>query len=99
MTEDFKDYLDYILPQIGVQKVSTEDALTIHQRLVKDIKTIERARDGFSHEWINLKSKGRIVLPNNLRTAIGATEGTKFDAHLYPNPQKPRGILLLKEEW
>jgi len=99
MTEDFKDYLDYILPQIGVQKVSTEDALTIHQRLVKDIKTIERARDGFSHEWINLKSKGRIVLPNNLRTAIGATEGTRLDAHLYPNPQKPRGILLIKEEW
>jgi len=99
MTDDFKEYLDYILPQMGVQKVSRGDALIIHQRLVADIKKIERARGGFTHEWVNLKSKGRLVLPKNLRAAIGATEGTRFDAHLYPNPEKPRGILLLKEEW
>ena len=71
----------------------------IHKRLVDDLKKIERARGGFTHEWVVLKSKGRVVLPESLRTAIGANEGTRFDTHLYPNPQKPRGILLLKEEW
>jgi len=99
MTDAFKEHLTTILPQIGVQKISKADALVIHQRLVEDIKKMERARGGFTHQWIDLKSKGRIVIPDELRTAIGATKGTRFDAHLYPNPQKPKGILLIKEEW
>jgi len=97
MTEDFTKALDSILAQVGVQKVSKADATIIHMRLVEDIKKIEKARGGFEHEWITLKSKGRLVIPKNLRTAIGAVEGTRFDAHLFPNPQNPRGIALIKE--
>ena len=97
MSDTFKEYLKNILPQIGVTKVTPDDALIIHMRLVEDIKKIEKARGGFEHEWITLKSKGRLVIPKNLRTAIGATEGTRFDAHLFPNPQNPRGIALIKE--
>ena len=99
LSDDFTEYLGRLLDTLGVQKVSTQDALTLHQLLVDDIKKMEKAREGLSHEWITLKSKGRLVLPTNLRTAIGAHTGTRFDAHLYPNQQTPRGILLLKEEW
>jgi len=97
MTDEFTEYLKTILPQIGVTKVSQDDALIIHMRLVEDIKKMEAARGGFTHEWVTLKSKGRVVIPESLRAAIGATEGTRFDAHLFPNPEKPRGIALIKE--
>jgi len=98
MTEGFREYLKAVINSEGFQKITEADTLIVHKRLVEDLKKIEKARGGFSHEWITLKSKGRVVLPDNLRTAIGATEGTRFDAHLYPNPQRPRGIVLLKEE-
>jgi len=97
MTDEFREYLGDILPQIGVTKVTPDDALVIHMRLVEDIKRMEQARGGFIHEWVTLKSKGRIVIPENLRNAIGAVEGTRFDAHLFPTPEKPRGIALIKE--
>ena len=97
MIDAFKEYLKHILPQIGVTKVSTDDALTIHLRIIEDIKKMEKTRKGFIHEWVTLKSKGRVVIPENLRTAIGATEGTRFDAHLFPSIEKPRGIALIKE--
>jgi len=97
MTDEFKEYLKDILPQIGVTKVTTNDALAIHTALIEDIKKMEAARGGFIHEWVTMKSKGRVVIPENLRTAIGAIEGTRFDAHLFPNPEKPRGIALIKE--
>ena len=93
----FKEYLELILSQIGVTKVSMDDALTIHLGLIEDIKKMEKARNGFIHEWVTLKTKGRVVIPKNLCTAIGATEGTRFDAHLFPNIEKPRGIALIKE--
>jgi len=97
MTDEFREYLGDILPQIGVTKVTPDDALVIHMRLVEDIKRMEQARGGFIHEWVTLKSKGRVVIPENLRNAIGAVEGTRFDAHLFPTPEKPRGIALIKE--
>ena len=97
MTDEFREYLGDILPQIGVTKVTPDDALVIHMRLVEDIKRMERTRGGFIHEWVTLKSKGRVVIPENLRNAIGAVEGTRFDAHLFPTPEKPRGIALIKE--
>jgi len=97
MSDTFKEYLKDILPQIGVTKVTPDDALVIHMRLVEDIKKMEAARGGFTHEWVTLKSKGRVVIPDSLRAAIGAVEGTRFDAHLFPNPEKPRGIALIKE--
>ncbi|GAH04148.1 unnamed protein product, partial [marine sediment metagenome] len=99
MSENFKNYLEEILPQIGTTKVSKADALVIHQRLVADIKKMEKARGGFSHEFITLKERGRLVLPEPLRTALGAIPGTRFDAHLYPDPDNPRGILLMKESY
>jgi len=97
MTEDFTKALEHILTQIEVQKVSKADATTIYLILVEEIKKMEAARGGFTHEWTTLKSKGRVVIPESLRTAIGATEGTRFDAHLFPNIEKPRGIALIKE--
>jgi len=96
MTEDFTRNLTYILEQIGVKKVTVGDALIIHQQLIEDIKKMERTRGGIDHQWIELKSRGRIVLPENIRVSLGATEGTRFDAYLYPGPDEPKGILLTK---
>ena len=97
MTDEFTEYLKNLLPQIGVAKVTQDDALVIHMRLVEDIKKMEAARGGFIHEFVTMDNKGRVVIPENLRAAIGATKNTRFDAHLFPSIEKPRGIALIKE--
>ena len=95
--EALEQYLKDTLPQIGVTRITLDDTHTIHLGIIENIKRMEQARGGFTHEWVTLKSKGRVVIPENLRNAIGAVEGTRFDAHLFPTPEKPRGIALIKE--
>ena len=98
--ENFDSVLANILKQIGVNKISVKtDSTTILKSLVADLKKMENVRGGFTHEWVSMDKRGRIVIPENLRNSIGAQNGTRLDAHLYPDPSKPRGILLLKEEW
>ena len=95
--ETFKDYLKLLLDSMKVKSVSTDDAERLQKQLEREIRKIDRARGAFTHEWVTLKAKGRVVIPQNLRILIGAHEGTRFDCHLYPNPQNPRGIALIKE--
>lgn len=99
MTNDFKDPLAHILLELNAEKVTLDDSKEIFKRLLKQIRNLERAREGFTHEWITMKARGRLVIPQDLRILIGATRGTRFDAYIYPSPEKPRGILLIKEEW
>lgn len=97
ITARFRKNLKDILKEISVKRVTHEDAETILKTMVDHIKEMEEAREGFTHEWVTLKTKGRVVIPERLRTAIGATEGTRFDVHLFPNPQQPRGLAFIKE--
>jgi len=97
MSNEFKEHLAHILLELDAEKVTLDDAKELYKNLIRQIKKLEQVRGGFEHEWVTLKSKGRFVLPDSLRTAIGAVEGTRFDAHLFPDPQNPRGIALIKE--
>ena len=93
----FKTYLEKLLSNLKTEMVTLEDAPTIHRELETLVKKMEKSRKGLIHEWVVMKSRGRIVIPENLRNAIGATEGTVFDAHIIPNMKKPRGIALIME--
>jgi len=97
MSDEFKEQLAHILLELDAEKVTLDDAKELYKNLIRHIKKLEQVRGGFIHEFVTLKSKGRVVIPDSLRAAIGAVEGTRFDAHLFPNPEKPRGIALIKE--
>jgi len=97
-TQDkFKEYLEPLLVSMKVKSVTTEDAERLQKQLEREIRKIDRARTGFTHEWTTIRARGRVVIPRTLRNALDLKEGTVLDCHIYPNTQKPRGILLIKE--
>ena len=97
--DKFMDYLEPLLVSMKVKSVTTEDAERLQKQFEREIRKIDRARTGFTHEWTTMRARGRVVIPRTLRNALDLKEGTVLDCHIYPNPQKPRGILMLKEKW
>jgi len=93
----FEEYLEALLKDLGVDKVDMDDAQTLHQQLISTIRNMNKARGGLSHTWIQLKKRGRIVIPDGMRKALGWNAYDTLDCHLYPNQHKPKGILLVKE--
>jgi len=93
----FEEYLDGLLREMKVSAVTVEDADRLEKALKREIKKLEEARRGFAREWVTVKERGRVVIPKRLRNALGLVEGTVLDCHLYPDPMRPRGLVMIKE--
>ena len=87
----------FLFEVLGVEKVTIEDRELLLGSLTDQIKKLERARKGLSHEWATIDSRGRITLRKRLMVQLGWRAGDILDLLLYPDAHKPRGLLLLRE--
>jgi hypothetical protein len=97
--EVFAAFLEAFLRSLGAENVTVQDKELLLEGLTKTIRRLERARKGLSHEWVKIDDRGRITLRRPLLTRLGWEPGDTVDMHLYPNPDRPRGLLLLREEF
>lgn len=99
LREDFAAFLELFLQAMGAVKVTVHDQELLLEGLIKTVRRLERARKGFSHEWARIDGRGRVTLRKGLLTRLGWGPGETVDMHLYPNQRKPRGLLLLREDF
>ena len=98
LREEFEGFLESFFKALGVEKVTIEDRELLLGSLTDQIRKLERARRGLSHEWATIDGRGRITIRKRLMVQVGWKAGDTVDVHLYPNPGRPRGLLLLREE-
>jgi hypothetical protein len=96
--EDFRKIIRELIEEMKVKKVTEKDSDLILSILKKEIKMLENAREGFIHEWVQIDSRGRVIIPYRFRNLLHLKPYDRLDCHIYPNLDNPKGLLLFKEK-